>query len=88
MVSNECALKASWEHTSDSIAAWFSSYMQIDNLVLVKSTDKVINNKDIKMLVEFGCVDKELPKLLNEYNIDLHVMHKSQIIKFEDLMKQ
>ena len=87
MVRNECTLKASWAYTSDSIAAWLASYIQIDNLLMVKSTDKVIEIKDIYELAEHECIDEKLPKLVTEYNLNLHVLHKSQIIEFENLIK-
>lgn len=86
MVRNECTLEASWAHTSDSIAAWFASYMQIDQLLLVKSADKVISIKDLSVLAEHECVDKKLPGLVSDFSLSTHVLHKSQFSEFKNLI--
>lgn len=86
MVRDECTLVASWAHTSDSIAAWFASSMQIDHLLLVKSADKAIDIKDLSVLAEHECVDKKLPGLISDYNLSTHVLHKSQFSEFESLI--
>ena len=87
MVRYECTLEASWAHTSDSIAAWLTSYMQIDHLLLIKSTDKVIKNKDFNVLAEHGCIDEALPGLVKKYNLNLNMLHKSNFSEFENLIK-
>ena len=87
MVSSECSLNASWDCTSDSIAAWLASKMQINRLLLVKSTDKVIKCNTINDLAEKECVDKTLSKLIEEYKLELHVLHKSQVNEFDKLIE-
>ena len=86
MVRDECTLEASWAHTSDSIAAWLAAHMQIKHLLLIKSADKVMENKDLSVLAEHECVDKKLLGLVKEYNLILHVLHKSQKSELENLI--
>ncbi|MCA9016436.1 MAG: hypothetical protein KDA77_13975 [Planctomycetaceae bacterium] len=58
------ALPASWDVTSDSIAAWVTLTWPADELILLKSVD-VSHEKTISELTEAGMVDAYLPALVD-----------------------
>lgn len=86
MVQSSCPLDASWQHTSDSIAAWLASYLNLDNLLLIKSSKQVIGNSNFKELAENGCIDINLPNLIKKNNLKLHLLHKSQFHQIEKML--
>jgi hypothetical protein len=55
-------LPASWDVTSDSIAAWLASRLNADELVLLKSID--LPPAGIAAAVRSGAVDRYLANLL------------------------
>jgi len=86
MVQSSCTLDASWQHTSDSIAAWLASNLNIDNLLLIKSSKQVIGESNFNELAEKGCIDANLPDLILENNLKLHLLHKSQLHQIEKML--
>ncbi|MDD1651110.1 MAG: amino acid kinase [Methylococcaceae bacterium] len=55
-------IKASWDVTSDSLAAWLAEQLGAERLLLIKSTLPP-GTCHIQQLVESGLVDREFPEL-------------------------
>jgi len=86
MVHDICELQASWQITSDSLAAWLADYLSADRLSYIKSTETVMQQTDIQYLIEQGCVDAEVPNILNNNRITVDFTHKSKLAEFEQLL--
>lgn len=65
-------LPASWDTTSDSIAAWLAVGLGCHSLLLVKQSDTVQPGATVLQLTKDGIVDAGLETLLPS-DIDLHV---------------
>ena len=50
MVSEECELDKTWDVTSDSLSVWLSSKLNLKKLLLIKSSDYVLEEKNITVL--------------------------------------
>ena len=60
----ECALPRSWDTTSDSLAAWFATQVQANDLILVKSVQLVRQAASARSLQRDGIVDRLFPELI------------------------
>ena len=65
-------LPASWDTTSDSIAAWLASGLGFRSLLLVKQSDAVRPGATVAQLRQAGIVDAGLEALL-AHDVALHV---------------
>ena len=54
---NLCDVKASWDVTSDSLAAWLANQLQAEELILIKSA-QVPEQQTIRQMQEQGLLDK------------------------------
>ncbi|MGI9227217.1 MAG: hypothetical protein ACR2PU_00345 [Gammaproteobacteria bacterium] len=79
MVRDQCTLDKSWDVTSDSLALWFASLLEIKNLLLVKSSEYVLETTDLEMLEKSGCIDSTLQEFAKHNHINIHVSHKSKV---------
>ena len=82
MVRQYCKLDKTWEVTSDSLAAWLATFLSVDHLLFVKSAEITLSKTTIDELSKQGCIDSALPRLLDEMNIPVQFMHKSQAKEF------
>ena len=87
MISEECELEKSWDVTSDSLAVWLANKLSLKNLLLVKSSDYVLEEKNITALCNNNCIDSGFKKLANIAEINGHVLHRSELNKFKSLME-
>lgn len=55
-------IPASWDMTSDSLAAWLAAQMGIVNLLLVKSCDAPEGKVDLEIMASQGKVDPLFPR--------------------------
>lgn len=78
MVRDQCELDACWDVSSDSLAVWLASKLEINNLLLVKSSDVVIGETNLDVLAASHCIDPELKELANKYQVNIHLSHKSK----------
>lgn len=69
---------ASWEVTSDSLAAWLATKMNADQLVLVKSA-KIPESATIPQLTEMGIVDKAFSHFIEKGRFDIKFFSRNQI---------
>ncbi|NOQ34723.1 MAG: uridylate kinase [Methylococcaceae bacterium] len=59
---NQAAIKASWDITSDSLAAWLAAQLQASQLTLVKAAD--FSQGNIAQLTEQGIIDNAFSKFI------------------------
>ena len=87
MLQDEYELEKSWDVTSDSIAVWLASKLDLKNVLLVKSSIYVSENKGLDELVKSNCVDPGLKELAYKAEINLHILHKSQAKGLKSLIE-
>ncbi|WP_341325430.1 uridylate kinase [Methylotuvimicrobium sp. KM2] len=54
---NQAGVPASWDVTSDSLAAWLAFTLDADELILIKSAE-ISQSADVNNLAELGVVDR------------------------------
>ncbi|MGH6959057.1 MAG: uridylate kinase, partial [Dongiaceae bacterium] len=64
MVLADSGIAASWDITSDSLAAWLAGKLKADRLVLVKSVALLGGNVSAAVLARRGIVDPAFPGYL------------------------
>ena len=79
MISDQCTLDKTWDVTSDSLAAWLANELGMRNLLLIKSSEKVLETTDLTELARVECVDIGLQDLVDRYQINAFVIHKSKL---------
>jgi aspartokinase-like uncharacterized kinase len=83
---NGTALPESWETTSDSLAAWLASQLEASHLLLVKSDDRLLEEKSgytLENLQAMGIVDAGLSKILPQAEFQSWVVHHSRYDVFQ-----
>lgn len=79
---DRCGLPASWDVTSDSLAAWMAGKMNADRLVLIKSA-KITEPYTIIELMESGIVDGAFNHFIDKARFDIKFFSRSQIKLFK-----
>ncbi len=75
---NKAGIQASWDITSDSLAAWLAMQLHANQLSLIKATR--IPNADMTQLIELGIVDKAF------FSFIKNVPFKTQIISADNFL--
>ena len=83
MIRDLCRLQKSWEVTSDSLAAWLAVYLSADRLSYIKSDEMVLQQVEMQLLMQNGCVDAGLQEILDNIKIAVDFVHKSKVTEFE-----
>ncbi len=86
MVRDQCRLDQTWEVTSDSLAAWLANVLNIRNLLLIKSSKIVLETTNLDELARSRCIDIGLQKLVDLYQINTQVLHKSKSTNLSQLL--
>ena len=86
MVRDQCSLPRSWNITSDSLAVWLASILEINNLLLVKSSIEVLEKTNLVALEENKCLDPGLIELSYKSKINLHFLHKTKVSDLQSLL--
>ncbi|PKM12898.1 MAG: uridylate kinase [Gammaproteobacteria bacterium HGW-Gammaproteobacteria-3] len=71
-------IAASWDITSDSLAAWLATELGAQELVLVKSA-KVAADADIEALAGRGIVDPALPRFTAQATYKITIINKDSL---------
>lgn len=82
----ETALPENWETTSDSLAAWLACQLEASHLLLVKSDDRLLEQRPAFSLADLqaqGILDAGLSKILPQATFQSWVMHQSHVDLFE-----
>ncbi|MCK5829520.1 MAG: uridylate kinase [Methylococcales bacterium] len=76
-VLNDSTIEASWNVTSDSLAAWLARQLNTDELILVKSADIPLD-LTLQQMQDRGLVDRAFVNftLNTNYNITLFTKHQ------------
>jgi aspartokinase-like uncharacterized kinase len=76
MVGLEPAIEASWDVTSDSLAAWLATRLGADVLVLVKSAPVPDGEAAAADLASSGLVDPAFPAYADSFGGTIRVAHR------------
>jgi hypothetical protein len=103
LISEEDDVEASWDVTSDTIAAYISARLRAKNLVLIKDVDGIfsrdpnkepqaklirsVRTSDLVHQNEVTCVDKFLPKMLDRTKQDCFVVNGKNPDRIEKILK-
>ena len=74
MVSEAADIAPSWKVTSDSLAAWLSSMIGANRLILVKHVDSLAGLGRCDDLVAMGLVDEAFPQYLRMSSISASIV--------------
>lgn len=77
----QCGVPASWDITSDSLAAWLAGKLNAERLILVKSA-KIPEPYTMKQLTELGIVDRAFNQFIDQAGFDIKFFSRSQIKLF------
>jgi aspartokinase-like uncharacterized kinase len=69
----QAKIPASWDVTSDSLAAWLATQLKADELVLVKSA--LITTQDFKQLTQQGIIDAHFGALVEFAEFTVQIQH-------------
>jgi len=72
---NQNAIKASWDITSDSLAAWLANQIQANELILVKSAE-ISANMTINQMQKQGLVDKAFETFTQNSSYNIVLLNK------------
>ena len=72
---NQAGVPASWEVTSDSLAAWLAVTLDADELILIKSAE-IPQTADVNKLAVLGIVDRAFPAVTENSRFKISVVNK------------
>jgi len=84
MVRDQCSLAHSWDISSDSLAVWLAGKLGINNILLVKSSKRLLDNSGLSALVENGCIDPGIEELAISNKVKLHFAHESKLNRLNE----
>lgn len=83
MVCAEESIPASWDITSDSLAAWLAKTLNAEHLILVKSARPLEGQNSIEKLTSEGIVDPRFGDFIHRQNFKTWVLGKEDYVFFE-----
>lgn len=84
MVCADDAIPASWEVTSDSLAAWLAATLNAEHLILVKSVRPAYDRRNFSSLVADGMVDNHFADFTAGQSFSTRILGKGDYTFFED----
>jgi aspartokinase-like uncharacterized kinase len=78
MVLADQTIPASWDVTSDSLAAWLANQLKAEMLLLVKSVELTGSSITPSKLSEMGIVDVAFGKFVKHHCYDIGIVHSSR----------
>jgi aspartokinase-like uncharacterized kinase len=82
MVLAEDGIPASWDVTSDSLAAWLAKKIGADRLVLVKHEAVVEQPVPVRRLTDEGILDAAFEQFAAGLSCPIHIVGKSEYAEF------
>ncbi len=86
MVLADDGIPASWDITSDSLAAWLASRIQAKHLILVKSLANIARLTP-QQLAEQGVVDPAFPQFAARTDCPVICLGKGDVARFSAILK-
>ena len=80
MLCSESTLPASWDVTSDSLAAWLALKIEADSLTLVKSAALPESYSGWTELARLGLVDVHIENLLKQTDLSVYWLQKDEYV--------
>ena len=74
---------SNWDTTSDSLAAWLSTMLNAERLVVVKSC-AIAENERLETLAATGVVDRRFVDYVNEANYVVEMFNKDHVALMRD----
>ena len=71
-------IPASWDYSSDSIALWLATKVNAEQLILIKTIDKLTSDYDLKSLINEGYIDQGFSSLLGNFSVEIKVFASEQ----------
>jgi len=103
-LSTRNSLRASWDVTSDTIAAYLAARLQAKRLILITDVDGLFSKdpkkySDAKLILSISleelsrsstrtCVDKAFPSQLRKHKLDTWIINGLESERFESLIRQ
>ena len=80
---DQAGIAASWDITSDSLAAWLAGRLNAEQLILIKSAE--IDSKfSLEQLQQHGIIDAAFGQFAEALNCPIRVIHKHSFISSYD----
>lgn len=81
LIKTECALEASWDVTSDSIALWLATRLSAEKLILIKSKELSSDRSQIINHINNGDIDNSFQTLIDTYSGKLLIYSRNEYAK-------
>lgn len=76
-------IAASWDITSDSLAAWLAGFIEADELIIVKSA-QVSEQASLQDLQQQGILDTAFPRFTAQTHYKITVINKDRFLSHHD----
>lgn len=83
---NQAGIAASWEITSDSLAAWLATQLNATELILVKAASVSTNN--LAQLNEQGIIDGAFAHFAAHARFNIHILSKDRFYEQPEFNQQ
>jgi aspartokinase-like uncharacterized kinase len=74
---------SNWDTTSDSLAAWLSTMLNAERLIVVKSCP-IVGNERLETLAAAGVIDRRFVDYVNEANYVVELFNKENVELMRD----
>ena len=75
---NKAGVAASWEITSDSLAAWLATQLKATDLILVKAA--AVDSNNLAQLSEQGIIDSAFVRFAAQASFNIHILSKDRFL--------
>ncbi len=82
----QSGVEASWNITSDSLAAWLAAELSANQLILVKSVD-IKGDLNFQQLSDMGIVDKAFNRFIAEAKFSVKLYNRNDITLFNSELR-
>lgn len=83
---NQAKIAASWEITSDSLAAWLATQLGAAELILVKAASIASNN--LAQLSQQGIIDSAFVRFAAHASFTIHILSKDRFYEQQDFYRE
>ncbi|NOV30027.1 uridylate kinase [Methylomonas sp. ZR1] len=80
---DQAGIAASWDITSDSLAAWLAGYIEADELIIVKSAP-IPEQASLLGLQQQGILDAAFPRFTAQAHYKIKVINKDRFLSHHD----